>query len=173
MSLVWPAAAAIGWAVTVAVVGGALTTLGPWYDALKRPKLQPPDWAFGPAWTAIFALAALSAVLAWRDAPDEATRRAVVALFVVNGALNILWNVFFFTLRRPDRALVEVAFLWLSILAPIVVFWPFSPTAALLLLPYLAWVGFASFLNYEIVRLNGPFGSAAKAPDEIDRVRDA
>lgn len=164
MSLLWPSVAAIAWAVAVAAIGGMLTTLGPWYDALKRPSLQPPDWAFGPAWTLILALAALSAVIAWRDAPGAAMRYAVVALFLVNGALNVLWNVFFFTQRRPDRALVEVAFLWLSILAPILTFWPFSRTAALLLAPYLLWVGFASYLNYEIVRLNGPFGSGAQAP---------
>ena len=173
MTLVWPTLAAVGWALAVAVIGGALTTLGAWYDALKRPRLQPPDWAFGPAWTLILTLAAFSAVLAWRDAPGPATRAAVVALFALNGALNILWNVFFFTRRRPDHALIEVAFLWLSILAPIVVFWPFSLTAALLLVPYLLWVGFAAYLNKEIVRLNGPFGSMAKAAHEVDGVRDA
>lgn len=173
MSLFWPAVAAAGWALTVAVVGGALTTLGPWYDALKRPKLQPPDWAFGPAWTIILALAATSATLAWRDAPTPAARTLVVALFALNGALNVLWNVLFFTQRRPDRALVEVVFLWLSILAPIVAFWSFSPTASLLLAPYLVWVGFAAFLNRGIVRLNAPFGSAAQPAGEIDRMRGA
>lgn len=173
MSLLWPGLAALAWAVAVAAVGGMLTTLGPWYDALKRPRLQPPDWAFGPAWTLILALAALSAAFAWRDAPTPALRAAVVALFLANGALNVLWNVLFFTRRRPDLALVEVVALWLSILAPMVVFWPFSPTAALLLAPYLIWVGFAAYLNREIVRLNGPFGSAAKPKPEIERMRDA
>ncbi|MET0313566.1 MAG: TspO/MBR family protein [Hansschlegelia sp.] len=174
MSLLWPIVGAVVWGVGVAAVGGTLTTLGPWYDALKRPKLQPPDWAFGPAWTAILAMAALSAVLAWRDAPTDADRTAVVGLFVVNGALNVLWNVFFFTQRRPDRALIEVGFLWLSILAPIIVFWRFQTTAALLLTPYLVWVGFASYLNYAIVRLNGPFGVSRPEPaTDVDGVRDA
>lgn len=173
MSLLWPSLAAAAWALVVAFVGGMLTVLGPWYDALKRPKLQPPDWAFGPAWTVILALAALSAALAWRDAPGPGMRAAVVGLFVLNGALNILWNVLFFARRRPDYALVEVVALWLSILAPILVFWPFSRTAALLLVPYLAWVGFAAFLNREIVRLNAPFGSASQAPREVDRVGEA
>lgn len=168
MSLFWPGLAAIAWGVVVAFVGGALTTLGAWYDALERPKAQPPDWAFGPAWTVIFALSAIAAVLAWRDASTPGARHAIVALYLANGALNILWNVFFFTRRRPDHALVEVAFLWLSILAPIVVFWSFSQTAALLLVPYLVWVSFAAYLNYEIVRLNRPFGSRAQAPRQVD-----
>lgn len=165
--------AAVGWAVAVAAVGGALTRLDSWYDRLKRPRLQPPDWAFGPAWTIILALAATSALLGWRAAPDDGARTLVVALFLLNGALNILWNVLFFTLKRPDWALVEVVALWLSILAPIVAFQPFSPTAALLLVPYLLWVGFASYLNLCIVRLNTPFGSRAEAARDVHGMRDA
>lgn len=121
----------------------------------------------------ILALAATSAVFAWRAAPDDEARTLVIALMVANGALNILWNVLFFTCKRPDWALVQVVGLWLSILAPIVAFWPFSQAAALLLVPYLLWVGFASYLNLAIVRLNGPFGSRAQAPRDIDPVRDA
>ncbi len=173
MSLLWPSLAAIAWALVVAIAGGKLTRLDDWYRRLKRPRLQPPDWAFGPAWTVIFALCVAAAVLAWRDAPDERARFVVVGLYLLNGALNVLWNVLFFWRRRPDHALVEVVALWLSILAPIVLFWPFSPTASLLLAPYLIWVSFASYLNWQIVRLNGPFGSAAKAPRQIDGVRDA
>lgn len=173
MSLELEIAGGVAWAIAVAGVGGALTRLDAWYDSLKRPKLQPPDWAFGPAWTVILALAATSAVLAWRAAPDEGARTLVVALIVLNGALNVLWNVLFFTLKRPDWALAEVVALWLSILAPMVAFQPFSPTAAGLLLPYLLWVGFASYLNLAIVRLNAPFGSRAEAARQVDAVRDA
>jgi translocator protein len=86
----------------------------------------------------------------------------VVVLFVVNGVLNLLWSPLFFKLRRPDWALVEVPFLWLSILVPIVAFARFSPFASLLLVPYLLWVSFAAVLNREIVRLNRPFGAAAR-----------
>ncbi|GLK78301.1 TspO/MBR-related protein [Methylopila turkensis] len=168
MTLALEIASAVGWGLVVAGVGGALTRLDSWYDGLKRPKLQPPDWAFGPAWTVILALAATSALLAWRNAPDDAARMLVVALFGVNGALNILWNLLFFTRKRPDHALVEVVFLWLSILAAVVTFRTFSPVSSWLLAPYLVWVGFASYLNLEIVRLNGPFG--ARADKTIPRV---
>lgn len=166
------AAVAVLWAVAVAVAGGALTRLDVWYDTLRRPRLQPPDWLFGPAWTLILAMAATAAVLAWTAAPDETSRMLVVALFAVNGALNVLWNVLFFAQKRPDRALAEVAFLWVSILAPMAAFWPWSPTASLLLAPYLVWVGFAAFLNREIVRLNGPF-SGLQPAREIDRAGGA
>jgi hypothetical protein len=71
---------------------------------------------------------------------------------------HILWSPLFFKLRRPDWALWEVPFLWLSILVPIVLLYPISRNASLLLVPYLAWVSFAAFLNLAIVRLNQPFG---------------
>jgi tryptophan-rich sensory protein len=161
MSLLWPSLAALLWAVLVAGIGGALTDLGPWYRSLKRPALQPPDWLFGPAWTLIFALAAAAAVLAWSEAEDNGDRTVIIGVYIVNGVLNVLWNLLYFTLRRPDWALAEVAVLWLSILAMIVLLGPISGLAGLLLVPYLLWVGFASYLNYDVVRLNGPFGRAA------------
>ena len=132
----------------------------PLVPRLKKPDWQPPDWIFGPAWTVIFALAALSGATAWRDAPTDASREWVIGLFALNGLLNILWTALFFRLHRPDWALVEVLFLWLSILVPILVFSRYSRAASLLLVPYLAWVSFAAYLNYTIVKLNGPFGGS-------------
>lgn len=152
-----PVAAALAGAVAASVLGALSTDIGPWYYALTKPSWQPPDWLFGPAWTAIFALAALSGVLAWRKAPDRARRTVMLALFAVNLGLNALWSLLFFRLRRPDFALVEVAALWLSIAALMVVMWPYSRTSSGLLLPYIAWVSFAAFLNLTIVRLNAPF----------------
>jgi tryptophan-rich sensory protein len=142
----------------VAAAGGLLTDLGPWYQSLREPSWKPPDIAFGPIWTTIFLMAAIAGVLAWRSAPNAAARRRVLALFAVNGALNILWSLLFFHLRRPDLALDEVGALWLSILALIIVLAPRSRLAGLLLAPYLIWVGIASVLNYQVVALNGPFG---------------
>ena len=145
-------------AIAVGALGGSLTDIGPWYQALKKPSWQPPDWAFGPAWTTIFALAVVSAVSAWRATRDSAQRTWIIGLFALNGFLNVLWSTLFFALRRPDWALMEVGFLWLAIALPMVVFWRISRTASLCLLPYLAWVSFAAFLNYTVVRLNAPFG---------------
>ncbi|GAN77246.1 TspO/MBR family protein [Acidisphaera rubrifaciens] len=147
-------AGAVAWAVVVAVAGGLLTEIGPWYRRLRKPSWQPPDWAFGPAWTLIFLLAAAAAVLAWNGAPEGAAHLRVVVLYVVNGVLNVGWSLFFFRLRRPDLALVEVVALWLSILAMVIGVAPLSGLAALLLAPYLAWVTFAAALNRAVVRLN-------------------
>ncbi len=158
MTDIWVAA---GVALLLGVGGGLMTPIGPWYRNLRKPSFQPPDWLFGPAWTIILGLAAWSAVLAWRAAPDAATRTDVLILFGVNAICHFLWSPLFFRLRRPDWALVEVMFLWASLVALVVGLWPISRTAALLILPYLAWVSFAAVLNRAIVRLNAPFGAPA------------
>lgn len=144
-------------AISIGALGGTLTDTGPWYQNLRKPSWQPPDWLFGPAWTLIFALATMSAVYAWRNAENRVQRDMVIVLFALNGTLNVLWSTLFFALRRPDWALIEVGFLWASILLPMIVFWRFAKPASLYLLPYLLWVSFASYLNLTIVRLNAPF----------------
>lgn len=134
---------------------GALTTdLGTWYRTLNKPSWQPPDWLFGPVWTTIFGLAALSAVFARRRATETAERETIVLLFVANAFFNILWSALFFRLKRPDWALIEVGVLWLSVLVPIFYLARYSKKASWLLVPYLVWVTFAGVLNYEIVKLN-------------------
>ncbi len=148
-------------AITLGGIGGLLTEIGPWYRQLRKPSWQPPDWLFGPAWSVILGLAAWAGVLAWEAAPDSAGRTRVVVLFAINGFFHALWSPLFFRWHRPDWALVEVAFLWLSILALIVGLSPFSANAGWLLAPYLAWVSFAAYLNLTIVRLNGPFKTVA------------
>jgi len=151
--------------ITVAVlgIGGLMTSVGPWYRALRKPSWNPPDWAFGPAWTIILGLAAWAGVLAWTNAPDAATRALVATLYAVNIVLHMLWSPLFFNLKRPDWALIEVPFLWLSILALIVGVSPISALAGWLLAPYLLWVAFAAYLNWVIVRMNPEIGSAFAA----------
>lgn len=143
-------------AVTVAIAGAgaSLTNLGTWYFDLVKPSWQPPDWLFGPAWTLIFLFAAASAVKGWRSIGAPGARRLLVAFFLLNGLLNMLWSLLFFTMQRPDWALIEVPALWASVLALIVLLWPRSRAAAALLAPYLVWVSFAAVLNYTIVQLN-------------------
>jgi tryptophan-rich sensory protein len=148
---------AAGAAVAVAALGYSATDLGPWYQHLAKPSWQPPDWLFGPAWTVIYTLGAIAAVLGWRGASDYRRRGMVVGLFAMNALLNVLWSTLFFQFRRPDHALVEAVLLWLSVLLLIVVLRPSSGVAALLMVPYLAWVTFATVLNFSVVRLNGPF----------------
>lgn len=146
-----------GTALALGIAGGLSTPLGPWYRNLKKPAWQPPDWLFGPAWTLILAAAATAAVLAWQAA-DGAGRRDVLILFGVNAVAFLAWSPLFFVAKRPDWALVEVVFLWASLVALVAGLWGIAPTAALLILPYLAWVSFAAVLNLAIVRLNAPFG---------------
>jgi benzodiazapine receptor len=155
-----PTVAAVA-AVLVAVAGAFATTTDGWYRALRVPAWKPPDWAFGPVWTVIFALTATSGVLAWTGDPDPIARGVLLAALVVNGLLNIAWSVLFFRLRRPDWALAEVAALWLSIVALVLITGRVSGAAGLMNLPYLAWVSTAACLNLRIVRLNAPFGEAA------------
>ncbi|HEX3992289.1 MAG TPA: TspO/MBR family protein [Acetobacteraceae bacterium] len=150
---------AVAWGIIVAGAGAFLTELSPWYYALKRPSWQPPDWLFGPAWTVILALASLSLFLGLHHAQSRQERITIAGLFVLNGALNLLWSPLFFKFRRPDWALLEVPLLWLSILAPILVTTPISWVAGVLLIPYLMWVSFAAILNLAVVRLNRPFGA--------------
>jgi len=138
-------------------IGGALPELGPWYFSLRQPEWKPPDVAFGVIWTLIFPLCAVSAWLAWQASDSAAKRRRVVVLFGLNAALNIFWSALYFKLQRPDWALVEVVFLWFSIVCLMVGLWRLSRWASLLLLPYFFWVSIASVLNLQTVVLNGPF----------------
>jgi translocator protein len=148
---------AIAATFVVATIGGLLTELGPWYESLRVPPWKPPDWAFGPIWTTIFALTTWAGLRGWRDAPDAAYRSRLVVLLALNGLFNILWSVLFFKLYRPDWAFVEVWFLWGSVLALLVLLGRTSRMSGLLMVPYLAWVSTAATLNYSIIQLNGPF----------------
>jgi tryptophan-rich sensory protein len=152
-----PVAVGVGAALLVAGVGATMTDLGPWYRALRQPGWSPPDWAFPVGWTTVYAFTVAAGVSAWRAAHRGAERTRLVTLFAFNAFLNILWSLIFFRLHRPDWALVEVAVFWLSIVLLIVVAARRSPTARLLLLPYLSWVSFASALNAAVVALNPPF----------------
>lgn len=148
--------AAIG-AIIVAVAGGVMTVTGDWYHRLKFPGWKPPDWAFGPVWTAILIMAVVATAYAWVAAPDSGMQSIILMALIINAGLNILWNALFFAMKRPDFALIEVILLWLSILALVLLFAQVSTVAALLMLPYLVWVSIASALNLAIVQLNPPF----------------
>ena len=155
-----PIAVAAAAAIFVAVLGGLMTDLGPWYVNLKQPAWKPPDWAFGPIWTTIFALAAAAGVIGWRHAPSKRQRELMLMLFALNGFLNVFWSLLYFRLHRPDASLLEVPLLWLSVLALIVLLARFARPAAWMLAPYLVWVAIAAVLNWQTVKLNGPFGGA-------------
>ncbi|MFM9927335.1 TspO/MBR family protein [Variovorax sp. H27-G14] len=153
-----PVAVAALAALLVAMLGALMTDLGPWYRNLAQPSWKPPDAAFGLIWTTIFALAAAAGVIGWRRAATRIGRERMLVLFALNGFLNVLWSLLYFRLHRPDWSLIEVPFLWLSVLALVAVLRPIARLASALMLPYLVWVTIAAVLNWETVRLNGPFG---------------
>lgn len=156
--MIIPVTIATAAAICVAALGATVTDLGPWYQALAKPAWNPPDVAFPIGWTVIYALITVAGITAWRAAPTSAKAESVIGLFALNGFLNISWSLIFFRLQRPDWAFYEVIVLWLSILAMILYCRRFSRGAAVLLVPYLAWVSFAAALNWAVVQLNGPFG---------------
>jgi tryptophan-rich sensory protein len=152
---------AAAWAIILGGAGGALTDIGSWYRQLKKPRWQPPDWLFGPAWTLILGLSGWSFYVALMAAPSAEARMLVFALFGANFVLHFLWSPLFFKLRRPDWALIENVFLWLSVTALMVVLPRVSGDsfAGWLNVPYFIWVSFAFVLNATIVKLNAPFAS--------------
>ena len=151
-----PILVAILIAITVGMIGGLATEIGPWYMELTTPAWQPPDWLFGPMWTLIYVTTGIAGVRAWRRGTSR-QRGLFMSVLTINCLLNVLWSVLFFYMKRPDIALIEVALLWLSVLAMTIIAWPYAKRSSLLLLPYLIWVAIAAYLNWTIVKLNGPF----------------
>jgi translocator protein len=155
---IWkPTLIAVAAAIGIAVLGASMTDLGSWYQGLKLPPWQPPGPVFGIVWTTIYALTATAAVLGWRNTSDRRGQDWLIILFCLNGFLNVLWSILFFQIKRPDWALIEVVPFWISIVALMVFLWPRTRLGALLIVPYVVWVSIATALNYEVVRLNGPF----------------
>ncbi len=126
---------------------------GEWYATINKPTWNPPNYLFGPVWSVLYVLMGVSAWLIWRKAGLSGAGGAL-GLFVVQLGLNALWSYLFFGLHRPDLAFMEIIVLWGAILVVTVLFWNHDRVAGALLLPYLAWVSFASFLNYTLWRLN-------------------
>jgi len=151
------------WPVLLAFVGvciltassGAIFTPGRWYQELDKPPWTPPNWAFGPAWTVIFALIAYSGYVFWMATPAE-ERLWPLVVYGVQLTFNAGWSALFFGLKRMDLALGDAILMLAAIAANMIAFYPHAPEAAWLLAPYLVWVSFASVLNYAILRRNSP-----------------
>ena len=138
----------------LAAAMGAFFRPGEWYERLKKPSWRPPNRLFAPVWTVLYVMIAVSGWLVWREV-GFAGAVLPLAVYALQLLLNAAWTPLFFGLHRPDFALVDIVLVWLAIVATIVLFLPIHLAAALLLIPYLAWVTFATALNFAIWRLNG------------------
>lgn len=138
------------------LVGSLFTTpnIPGWYDRLVKPPLMPPSWVFGPVWGILYALMGVAAFIVWRRRAGRSETRAALVFFGAQLAVNIAWSAVFFALRSPGYGLLVIVVLWTAIAATIVLFERVSRTAAVLLVPYLLWVGFALYLNRSIWLLN-------------------
>ena len=125
-----------------------------WYSTIEKPSFTPPSWVFGPVWTVLYVLMGVAAFLIWQKGLGSRAVRVALAWFLVQLALNALWSPVFFGLHRIGLALAVIVFLWAAIGASTYRFSRVSGPAALLLVPYLLWVSFATVLNASIWWLN-------------------
>ena len=146
-----------GWLAASFVTGGvgaiASASATGFYGTLAQPSWAPPAALFGPVWSALYVLIGVAAWLVWRR-HGFAGAATALGLFVIQLVANALWTWLFFKWRLGAASLVEIVVLWLLIAATIVAFWPLHRVAAVLLVPYLAWVSFASALTVSLLRLN-------------------
>lgn len=146
----------VGGSLLAGVLGGLATrsSVGSWYLTLDKPSWNPPSWVFGPVWSTLYVLMGVAAWWVWRSAAAEEPKRRAARLFWAQLALNVLWSFLFFGLRSPALALAEILVLWAAILLTLRAFWHVRPLAGALLVPYLAWVSYATALTAAITWLN-------------------
>lgn len=146
----------IGICLIAGAVGSIFTmpSIPTWYATLNRPAIAPPNWIFGPVWTTLFILMGIALYIVWQKGADKKDVKSAVILFGTQLLLNIFWSILFFGMQRPLYSFMEIIFLWLAILATILAFFKISKTAGWLLIPYILWVSFASYLNLAFYLLN-------------------
>ena len=135
--------------LSVGILGSFFTNpnISSWYQYLNKPSFSPPNWLFAPVWTILYILMGISVSLIWQ-------KKKPIKLFFIHLFLNFLWSVIFFGLRSPMFAFFEITILWILIFTLIKNYWKINKTASILLWPYLAWVSFASILNFAVWQLN-------------------
>lgn len=134
------------------VIGGA-GAQQEWYQNLVVPSFNPPGWVFGPVWTLLYIFMGVSLAIIW-NSPSGKLKNNAIIIFLIQLVLNGLWSFIFFTWHLPALALVDILLLLILIISTTVVFRRINKLAGLLLVPYLAWVFFATILNAAIVYLN-------------------
>ena len=149
--------ALIGFILAAEAVGAAASVVTRpavqnWFPDLVKPSFQPPDWLFAPVWVTLYVLMAWAAWRVWRARGLNSTP---LILYSVQLALNFAWSFIFFGAHRIGPALIEIATLFVFVVATAISFWRNDRLAGALMLPYVAWVGFATALNATIFQLNG------------------
>ena len=147
--------ACLGICFGTGLLGGLITKSGMpgWYDQLLKPMNFPPAWVFAPVWNILYLLMAVSLYFVWSSDGQKTKKRALMA-FAFQLVLNMTWSAVFFGLRSPAGGFLVILILIAAILCNISLFGRISRKSAMLLLPYLCWVGFASYLNYGYWILN-------------------
>ena len=147
----------LGWLLLCFAVSGigafASIQAESFYQQLTQPAWAPPAWVFGPVWTTLYAMMAVSAWLVWRINGFRA-QSVALTLFLIQLALNCLWSWLFFAWHLGSLSFIDIILLWIFIVLTLLAFWRVHLLAGLLLIPYLAWVSFAALLNYTIWQLN-------------------
>lgn len=156
MALVRRALITIPACVVLGFISGAIGNAGPenlWYSALEKPSFQPPSWAFGVVWTILYVLMGLALAIVL-NARGSRFRGYAVGLFIVQFLFNLAWSPVVFGMHQITWGLVILAFMFVFAVAATIAFWRVRTNAALLMLPYLAWLCLAGALNFELRNLN-------------------
>lgn len=142
--------------ILTAVIGSQFTSagLGSWYRSINLPSWTPPGQVIGLVWTTIFTLSTIAALILWNTPSAKAKLPLFAGIFLLNAVLNVLWSYLFFSQHQIGAAIFEAILLDLTVIALIILAWPISRLASALLMPYAAWVAFASYLTYSVWKLN-------------------
>lgn len=138
------------------IIGSAFTasSIGSWYRTLEKPSFSPPNWIFGPVWTLLYGLMGIAWYLVWQKRKENSFAQKASNIFIIHLFFNAIWSPIFFGAKMPGLALVDILIILAMIVLLIALFFRINKTAAILLLPYLAWVSFATVLNFQIWKLN-------------------
>lgn len=146
----------IGVCLSAGALGTVFTvsSIPTWYTTLNKPVFNPPNWIFGPVWTVLYILMGVSFALIWLKGVKTQKSREAISLFLVQLFLNAIWTPIFFGAKNLFLALIVIILMWIFILKTILAFGKINKTASYLLYPYIAWVSFATILNFAVWLLN-------------------
>ncbi len=140
--------------VVISLLGQMATnSQGEWFKSLAKPSWNPPGWLFGPVWSTIYVLFIVSASIVWHRT-SGAARSTLMKLYAINGLFNLAWSFCFFAAESTVLGIIDIIFVWITVLLLVIKTWPVSKPASMMLLPYLLWVTFASILNFSIMWMN-------------------